>query len=581
MAALGLACTLCRAQDSDNDRGLIYFLHRLRTVDDLPEIEDSHTAMSSTWDRTGGNSDGDDFKRIEGDRNILLDVDGPGCIHRIFTGRVNQTIDGTRIRIVLDNSSTSVFDMDVKEFFDPDKGPFPYPLVFHKTYPGTLFPIPFSRHCRVELYNPQRKNWGDYWQVTYSIYPPNTKVESLRWPLNTGEQAELKNVCDDWLSAESKDPPPPAQWTIDKKLSVDPGATARLNVDECGVVREMRIAANPGTPESLLSIRMGITWDDAAAPSVDVPLGYFFGNGDYGFDDKQACFSSMLTGANGKEAYSRFPMPFARNALFEFTNNGIKTVDLEVKLDVLKLETLPANCGKFHATWTQEYVQSPYGEKMRKSGPWDVPCHICLERADGPGKFVGGFLYVHWPYKYWWGEGDWQIWSDEDAWPPSYHGTGSEEYFNSGWCQFDRKAISGYVRCNLPGNVSVYSFHLNDAFSFQKNIRVDVEVWPLVAGPKKLRTIDTPSIWGSTSFWYALTPRDAQSRKDILPTQSWQGQTPQIPVQDDFCFRPGPRSPGQGTFTWAPAPPAPVSGRSEKQLACRPHGVRIRLLPWP
>ena len=36
-------------------------------------------------------------------------------------------------------------------------------------------------------------------------------------------------------------------------------------------------------------------------------------------------------------------MPFAKNALFEFTNNGTKTVDLEVKLDVQKLEALPAN----------------------------------------------------------------------------------------------------------------------------------------------------------------------------------------------------------------------------------------------
>ena len=153
----------------------------------------------------------------------------------------------------------------------------------------------------------------------------------------------MKNVCDDWLSAESKNPAPPTQWTIDKKLSVDPGTTARLNVDECGVVREIRIASNPGTPESLLSIRMGITWDDAAAPSVDVPLGYFFGNGEYGFHDKQADFNSMLMGANGKDAYSRFPMPFAKNALFEFTNNGTKTVDLEVKLDVQKLEALPAN----------------------------------------------------------------------------------------------------------------------------------------------------------------------------------------------------------------------------------------------
>ena len=42
--------------------------------------------------------------------------------------------------------------------------------------------------------------------------------------------------------------------------------------------------------------------------------------------------------------------------------------------------------------------------------------------------------------------------SDENSWPPSYHGTGSEEYFNSGWCQFDRKAVSGFVKVH-PGDV--------------------------------------------------------------------------------------------------------------------------------
>ena len=53
-------------------------------------------------------------------------------------------------------------------------------------------------------------------------------------------------------------------------------------------------------------------------------------------------------------------------------------------------------------------------------------------------------LQVDWPTNLWWGEGDFLIWTDENAWPPSYHGTGSEEYFNSGWGMFDRKAISGF-----------------------------------------------------------------------------------------------------------------------------------------
>ncbi|MBN2578544.1 MAG: DUF2961 domain-containing protein [Pirellulales bacterium] len=50
-------------------------------------------------------------------------------------------------------------------------------------------------------------------------------------------------------------------------------------------------------------------------------------------------------------------------------------------------------------------------------------------------------------------------------------GTGSEEYFNSGWCRFDRKVVSGFLTLR-PGHPTVYSFHLNDAFQFQRRICV-------------------------------------------------------------------------------------------------------------
>ena len=52
------------AQDCVKD--FTFFIQRLRSVDHLPELENSHTAMSSTWNRTGANKDGDDFKNIVG-----------------------------------------------------------------------------------------------------------------------------------------------------------------------------------------------------------------------------------------------------------------------------------------------------------------------------------------------------------------------------------------------------------------------------------------------------------------------------------------------------------------------------------
>jgi len=106
--------------------------------------------------------------------------------------------------------------------------------------------------------------------------------------------------------------------------------------------------------------------------------------------------------------------------------------------------------------------------------------------------------------------------STEDGWPPSYHGTGSEECFNSGWCKFDRKAVSGFVSLR-PGHPTVYSFHLNDAFQFQENIRVVEEQMGLGEGDTMIRNQNP--IWGSTAYWYALPARPAESRQDLLPRQ--------------------------------------------------------------
>ncbi len=52
------------AQETPPVRDLAFFLSRLRTVNPMPELEASHTAIPSTWDRSGGNGDGTDFKNI-------------------------------------------------------------------------------------------------------------------------------------------------------------------------------------------------------------------------------------------------------------------------------------------------------------------------------------------------------------------------------------------------------------------------------------------------------------------------------------------------------------------------------------
>jgi hypothetical protein len=221
--------------DKREVRDVGYFLRRLRTVDHLPELEDSHTSLASTWDRSGGNADGTDYKRIEGTTNVLLDAEGPGCIHRLFTGGSEPgrddlpdylRVDGTRLQVFLDDDAVPVFDYPVVDFFDPGKGPVPAPLAGGKaqgwTYPGSLLPIPYARHCRVQLINPARKNWGCYWQIAYTSYPRGTPVESLVWPMPTSAQAELEAVRRTWWEAQSAPPAPPGKWILTRSTALRP-----------------------------------------------------------------------------------------------------------------------------------------------------------------------------------------------------------------------------------------------------------------------------------------------------------------------------------------------------------------------
>jgi len=495
-----------------DEKDLTFFLRRLRTLDHLPELEHSHTAMASTWDRSGGNRDGVDFKRIEGNRNILLDLDGPGCLHRIFTGKLGEKVAGTRIQIFLDHEPKPLFDFEVDRFFDDRNGPIPYPLVFHKTYPGTLFPIPFSRHCRIQLVSnepdEQNRRWGNFWQITYTTYPDGARVRSLQLPLSAAEREELEAVCQAWLAAESEAPRPSEPWALERRLAIRAGQDAQVRISGRGVIREMRAALVPAVPEVLRGVRLQIAWDGAPHPSVDVPLGYFFGNADYGAR-ADARFSSLLLGVTADEAYCRFPMPFENGAVLRFVNGSGQAVEsLLVRLAIERPARLPSNWARFHATWTEQKAYGPDFAGAPRYGKRQTPVHVALERDTGPGKYVGLLLHVGWPYSSWWGEGDWLIWTDEDGWPPSYHGTGSEEYFNSGWCEFDRKAVSGFVVKDRPSDVAVYTFHLNDAFQFRKNVRVAEEIW---------KDPEQRAIWGTTAFWYALPAQPAGSRGDLLP----------------------------------------------------------------
>ncbi|MCK4513359.1 DUF2961 domain-containing protein, partial [bacterium] len=106
----------------------------------------------------------------------------------------------------------------------------------------------------------------------------------------------------------------------------------------------------------------------------------------------------------------------------------------------------------------------------------------------------------------WYGEGDDMIFVDGEPWPPSLHGTGTEDYFNTAFCptqEFNTPyhGITLYsgnrAHWKWGGKNSMYRFHIPDPIYFQKSIRVTIE-----HGHDNLLSND----YSSTAYWYQEEP---------------------------------------------------------------------------
>ena len=100
------------------------------------------------------------------------------------------------------------------------------------------------------------------------------------------------------------------------------------------------------------------------------------------------------------------------------------------------------------------------------------------------------------------------IFIDEDTWPPSLHGTGSEDYFNHAWGMQDNAFLmngSALHESIIPGYQVSYRFHLADPIHFNKRIVVTIE-----HGHANHLADD----WSSTAYWYQTLPSPVKS---VLP----------------------------------------------------------------
>ena len=250
--------------------------------------------------------------------------------------------------------------------------------------------------------------------------------------------------------------------------NVNPGETKTLcDIAGPGMVRHIWIAVEDRTPEMMRSYVLRIYWDNNDYPSVEAPLGDFFGIA----HGRTAHYMSPYLGTpEGRGFQCYFPMPFGKRCRITFENDSPKPMPwLFYQVDYTLGDEITPDMGLFYA-------------HFRRENPCPVDRDYCLLDTKGaPGVFAGAIIGVNPLIPGWWGEGEMKFYIDGDHRYPTICGTGAEDYLCSGWGMSPHEAIYtgvNYLALDPSGQqqfVSFYRFHVLDPIHFQSDLRVELQ----------------------------------------------------------------------------------------------------------
>jgi len=318
-------------------------------------------------------------------------------------------------------------------------------------------------------------------------------------------------------------------------VSIAPGETRVLaEIDGPGVINHIYITMIRPYFLDYRDAILRMFWDGEDTPSVEAPIGDFFCVGNCTvrrFASLRMVVNpgsgSLMHHNNGFNSY--FPMPFANGARIEIENQGDHIfggiagalwyhIDYETYF-----AAPPEDMGRFHAQWRRE--------NLTTAVPRDVSKHLNLTGdenyvmldAGGQGHVAGLFLQVNNVQGGWYGEGDDMIFVDGEKWPPSQHGTGTEEVFGggagpnleyagpyTGFLHVENKGGQDY-----KGKNAMYRWYVRDPIRFRRSIRISVE-----HGHGNIAAND----YASVAYWYQTEPHAAfpelppfEARRPIFP----------------------------------------------------------------
>ena len=287
-------------------------------------------------------------------------------------------------------------------------------------------------------------------------------------------------------------------WKVNPFIIINPKETFTLaEIDESGCIQHIWMTPTGNWRFSILRIY----WDDEKEPSVECPVGDFFGMG-WG---EYAHLNSLAVCVNPGSAFNSYwQMPFRKKCKITMENLADAPMRLYYQIDY-SLTEVPEDAAYFHA-------------QFRRTNP--VPykdVYTIVDGIKGKGHYVGTYMAWQVNNNRWWGEGEIKFFMDGDKQFPTICGTGTEDYF-CGSYNFDRggkyiefstpyAGLHQVIRpdCTYRANqrFGMYRWHITDPIRFEKDLKVTIQDLGWRADRRYLAQRSDIS---SVAFWYQQEP---------------------------------------------------------------------------
>jgi hypothetical protein len=291
-------------------------------------------------------------------------------------------------------------------------------------------------------------------------------------------------------------------WKVNPFIIINPGETFTIaEMEGPGAIQHIWMTPTGNWQFSIIRFY----WDDEETPSIESPIGAFFGMGWNQF----ATLNSLAVTVNPGSAFNCYwKMPFRKKCKITVENiNKDEPMRLYYQVDYT-LTSIGSDEAYFHAQY-------------RRSNPNKGSLHTILDGVKGKGHYVGTYMAVGVNNNGWWGEGEIKFFLDGDRDFATIVGTGTEDYF-CGSYNFENKtthqyqefstAYAGLHQVIRPDGLylsqqrfGMYRWHILDPIRFESELKVTIQDLGWRQGGRYLpQSSDIITV----AYWYQREPHE-------------------------------------------------------------------------